>query len=194
MHITLNSSPNSGGCELSMNGNEMVLLLASGGTLCHCFIRMLSAAAVLSSSTNTDRDDIDLCVIGLIHSLVTVVPAWQMTSFLLSIPRRTIESRRQLKFTLACLINIIVMCGTGWLVLTLDNKSTYPSIEMLYFGSDAGYVTGALLEPFVDLYKLHTAMSAYEFYKEQSPVFSCKHVVSTRYGSLSNDHESPINA
>ena len=64
---------------------------------------------------------------------------------------------------------------------------------MLYFGSDAGYVTGALLEPFVDFYKLHAAMSAYEFYKEQSQIFSRKHVVSTRYASLSNDHENPIN-
>ena len=57
MHITSNSSPNSGGCELSMNGNEMVLLLASGGTFCHCFIRMLlllfcQVAAIRTETTS----------------------------------------------------------------------------------------------------------------------------------------------
>ena len=75
--------------------------------------------------------------------------------------------------------------------MTFDKKSCLPQIEILYFGRRYGHILTSILEPFVSLYKIHAAVSAYEIYKEFMHVPSHRYEINsvrgTHYGTLDED-------
>ena len=152
--------------EFDTTGHETVLLVTCGGTLCLYLLRIMTATILLSNYSILDNTEIDLCAIGIINSLVTITAVWQMTSFLLSMPMKSVKNTREMKWVLLCLINIIILCGSWWFVMVIDENFMMPHIEILYFGSRFGHMFGSMLEPFLSLYKIHAAMTAYEIYKE----------------------------
>ena len=170
--------------EFYPKGNEIVLFITSGGTFFLHFLRIITAVILLCKHGDLDKNEIDLCVIGIINSLVTMTTVWQMTSFLLSMPMKSVTNRPEVKWLLVCLINIIVLCGTGWFVMILDQRLTLPPIEILYFGPRYGHVLGSILVPFLSFYKIHAAMTAYESYKETIQVLSWRPERTQCYGTL----------
>ena len=101
--------------EFDTTVHETVLLVTCGGTLCLYLLRIMTATILLSNYSILDNTEIDLCAIGIINSLVTITAVWQMTSFLLSMPMKSVKNTREMKWVLLCLINIIVLCGSGGL-------------------------------------------------------------------------------
>ena len=170
--------------EFYPKGNEIVLFITSGGTFFLHFLRIITAVILLCKHGDLDKNEIDLCVIGIINSLVTMTTVWQMTYFLLSMPMKSVTNRPEVKWLLVCLINIIVLCGTGWFVMILDQMLTLPPIEILYFGPRYGHVLGSILVPFLSFYKIHAAMTAYESYKETIQVLSWRPERTQCYGTL----------
>ena len=119
---------------------EIVLLITSGGKFFLHFLRIITAVILLCKHGDLDKNKIDLCVIGIINSLVTMTAVWQLTSFLLCIPMKSVTNILEVKWYVVFLINIIVLCGSGWFVMILDEKLTMPPIEILYFGPRIGHV------------------------------------------------------
>ena len=92
---------------------------------------------------------------------------WEMVSLLISIPRQKLDHSFDVldkKRISVCLISVIVISGTQWLITSIENKS-FP-LERLYFGDKPGQAIGILLEPFETIFELHAAMTALELYKE----------------------------
>ena len=152
--------------DFHTKGPETVLLVASGGAFCLYLLRIITAIALLSKYSILDKTEIDLCAIGIINSLVTITAVWQITSFLLSMPMKSVKNTREMKWVLLCLINIIILCGSWWFVMIIDETFMIPHIEILYFGPRFAHIISSMLEPFLSLYKIHAAMTAYEIYKE----------------------------
>ena len=152
--------------DFDTKGHETLLLVTCGGTFCLYLLRIITATILLSNYSSLDKTEIDLCAIGIINSLVTITAVWQMTSFLLSMPMKSVKNTREMKWVLLCLINIIVLCGSWWFVMVIDENLMMPHVEILYFGPRFGHMFGSMLEPFLSLYKIHAAMTAYEIYKE----------------------------
>ena len=152
--------------DFDTKGHETVLLVTCGGTFCLYLLRIMTATILLSNYSIFDKTEIDLCAIGIINSLVTITAVWQMTSFLLSMPMKCVKNTREMKWVLLCLINIIILCGSWWFVMVIDETFMIPHIEILYFGPRFAQIISSMLEPFLSLYKIHAAMTAYEIYKE----------------------------
>ena len=146
-----------------LKGHETMLLLCASGVFSQGVFRITASIGVLLSG-DLDSDKIALAVFGTVYSVVTIVTVWQMTAFLLQIPRRQFVDPLETKWVLICLIYIVVTCSTEWLI-TSSYRETW-SIQCLYFGETTGNVIGVVLEPFETLYKLHTAMTAYEVFKD----------------------------
>ena len=180
----IKTSYHSDALEFHPKGNAIVLLITSGGKFFHHFLRIITAVILLCKHGDLDKNEIDLCVIGIINSLATMTTVWQITSFLLSMPMKSVTNRPEVKWLLVCLINIIALCGTGWFVMILDQRLTVPPIEILYFGPRLGHVLGSILVPFLSFYKIHAAMTAYESYKETIQVLSWRPERTQCYGTL----------
>ena len=152
--------------DFDTKGHETVLLVTCGGTFCLYLLRIITATILLSNYSILDKTEIDLCAIGIINSIVSISAVWQMTSFLISLPMKSLKNTREMKWVLLCLINIIVLCGSWWFVMIIDENLMMPHIEILYFGPRFAHIISSMLEPFLSLYKIHAAMTAYEIYKE----------------------------
>ena len=68
--------------------------------------------------------------------------------------------------------------------MIVDKKMRMPPIEILYFGPHVGHVLGCILEPFLSLYIIHAAMTAYEIYKETVQSFSLERKSDNCYRTL----------
>ena len=64
----------------------------------------MTAVLLFSKDRHLDKNEVDLCAIGIINSLISITAIWQMTSFLLSISIKSFENRRGGKWTLVCLM------------------------------------------------------------------------------------------
>ena len=150
-----------------LKGHEMMLLVSSHGIFCQRIFLMIAAADILLTNHALDGETHILCTIAIVLSTVKVVMVWQMAGLLISIPRQKLDNSCDVldkKRISVCLISVIVMSGTQWLITSIDNKS-FP-LERLYFGDKPGQAIGVLLEPFETIFELHAAMTALELYKE----------------------------
>ena len=119
----------------------------------------------LISNHQLDTDQRVSCAVAIILSLIKVLMVWQMTIFLLRIPRQQLNQPFQRKLVLVCLINVMVISGNQWLVTSLNENETFP-LEQLYFGDVAGKAIGVLLEPFGTIYGFHAVIMAFESYQD----------------------------
>ena len=114
----------SGHFAFNLKGHDMVLLITSSGTFCLYILRIITAVVLLCKDSDLSSSEVELCVICIINSVLAMTTVWQITSFLVSIPMKSFRNRFQAKWVLACLINIIVLCGIGWLTMVVDDKWT----------------------------------------------------------------------
>ena len=150
-----------------LKGHEMMLLVSSHGIFCQRIFLMIAAAGILLTNHELDGETHILCTTAIVLSTVKVVMVWQMAGLLISIPRQKLDNSCDVldkKRISVCLISVIVMSGTQWLITSIENKS-FP-LERLYFGDNPGQALGILLEPFETIFELHAAMMALELYKE----------------------------
>ena len=88
---------------------------------------------------------------------------WEMVSLLISIPRQKFDHSCNVldkKIISVCVISVIVISGTQWLITSIENKLFL--LQRLYFGDEPGQAIGILLEPFETIFQLHAAMTALE--------------------------------
>ena len=150
-----------------LRSHEMMLLICGIGIFCQCIFLLMAAAGILMNNQTVDKEMHLSCVIAIVYSTVKVLMMWQMTVFLIGIPRRQFDSEIENganKRVLVCLVNVMVLCGIKWMILSLENNTFI--LQRLYFGIVAGEAIGVLLEPFGTIYGLHAVMMAYELYKD----------------------------
>ena len=149
--IACHSGMETGGSLWKLKGHEIMLLVCSNGVFCQCVFLCTAATGSLISNHQLDTDQRVSCAVAIILSLIKVLMVWQMTIFLLRIPRQQLNQPFQRKLVLVCLINVMVISGNQWLVTNLNEHETFP-LEQLYFGDVAGKAIGVLLEPFGTIY------------------------------------------
>ena len=150
----------------NLRSHETMLLICCIGIFCQCIFLVTAAVGILMNSQVIDRQEHISCVIGIVYSAVKILMMWQMTVFLIGIPRREFEGEfhhARRKWVLICLINVMVVCGVQWIITSLTTNPF--QLQRHYFGDVAGDAIWILLEPFGTLYGLHAAMMAYELYK-----------------------------
>ena len=153
-------------CSLwKLKSHEIMLLVCSNGVFCQCMFISTAATGSLVSNHQLDTDQRVSCAVAIILSLIKVLMVWQMTIFLLRIPRQQLNQPFQRKLVLVCLINVMVISGNQWLVTSLYEHETFP-LEQLYFGDVAGKAIGLLLEPFGTIYGFHAVIMAFESYQD----------------------------
>ena len=150
-----------------LKGHEIMLHVCSYGIFCQSILLLTAAAGSLITNHGLAADKRFSCIIAVVHSTVKVLMVWQMTDFLISIPRQKcdrsfdVPDKKRLSIYL---ITMIVVSGTQWLIASIENKTFL--LEKLYFGDNSGEAIGILLEPFETIFELHAAMVAYELYRE----------------------------
>ena len=150
-----------------LRSHEIMLLICGIGIFSQCIFLVMAAAGILMSNQLVDRDEYLSCVIAIVYSAVKVLMVWQMTAFLIRVPRRKFDSEIEngaKKRVLVCLINVMVVCGIQWVILTLEGKIFM--LQKLYYGDAVGEAIDVLLEPFGTIYGLHAVMMAYELYND----------------------------
>ena len=150
-----------------LKGHESMFLVCSYGIFCQSIFLLTAAAGSLITNHGLAAEKRVCCIIAVVHSTVKVLMVWQMIDFLITIPRQKCDRLFDVpdkKRLTVCLITVIVVSGTQWLIASLEHK-TFP-LEKLYFGDNFGEAIGILLEPFETIFELHAAMVAYELYKE----------------------------
>ena len=150
-----------------LKGHDMMLIVSSQGIFCQRIFLLIAAAGILLTNHELDEETHILCTIAIVQSTAKVLVVWQMAGFLISIPRQKLDNSYDVldkKRISVCLISVIVISGTQWLITSLNNKS-FP-LERLYFGDKPGQAIGILLEPFETIFELHAAMTALELHKE----------------------------
>ena len=150
-----------------LKGHEIMLLVCSYGIFCQSIFLLTAAAGSLITNHGLAAEKRFSCIIAVVHSTVKVLMVWQMTGFLISIPRQKCDRLFDVpdkKISSVCLITVIVVSGTQWLIASIEHKTFL--LEKLYFGDNSGEAIGILLEPFETIFELHAAMVAYELYKE----------------------------
>ena len=153
-----------------LKGHEIMLLVCCFGIFCHCVFLLLSAGGILINNhedRTAEHTLSKLCILAIVHAVVRMIMVWQMTVFLIGLPRRTFDTpfaHAEKKWVLIRLISVIVISGTQWLITSMANSSIIV-LQRIFFGKVAGEVVGDILEPFGTLYGLHAAMMAYELYR-----------------------------
>ena len=150
-----------------LKGHEIMLHVCSYGIFCQSIFLLTAAAGILITNHGLAAEKRVSCIVAVVHSTVKVLMVWQMTRFLISIPRQKCDRSFDVfdkKRTAICLIAVMVVSGAHWLITSIENK-TFP-LEKLYFGDNFGKAIGILLEPFETIFELHAAMVAYELYRE----------------------------
>ena len=148
-----------------LRSHEMMLLICGIGIFCQCIFLLMAAAGILMNNQTVEKEEHLSCVIVIVYSAVKVLMMWQMTVFLIGIPRCKFDSEIEngaKKRVLICLVNVMVLCGIQWMILSLEKKTFI--LQKLYFGDVAGEAIFVLLEPFGTIYGLHAVMMAYELY------------------------------
>ena len=147
-----------------LEGHDRLLLLGSWGIFVISMLRLIGAIKMLCGLISVRREDIVLASYAAIYSIFRVYLFWSMTSFLLVVQRRTVQSLTEAKLVTSCLLYMIALNATNWLISIAEENSW---IELQsYYGSKVGEVMGGLFEPFESLYGLHAAIVAYETYQK----------------------------
>ena len=147
-------------------GHDRLLLLSCSGIFAISIFRLMGAIQMFGRYSSVGREEIVLASYAVIYSIFRLYLFWLMTSFILIVQRQMIQSVTEAKVAMKCLLYVVALNGTNWLISIVDVNSW---IELQsYYGPTLGKIMGALMEPFVSLYGLHAAIVAYETYQTVS--------------------------
>ena len=150
-----------------LEGHDRLLLLSCGGIFAISIFRLIGAIEMFTQVSSVGTDDIVLASYAAIYSIFRIYLFWSMTSFLLLVQRRMVQSLLETKLVVVCLLYTVALNAANWLISIAEVNAC---IELQsYYGSKLGEVMGGLFEPFESLYGLHAAIVAYETY--QNPLF-----------------------
>ena len=120
-----------------------MLIVCCKCDFCHCAFLLTSVAGSLVTNHEMDVDQNVSCVNAVVNSdsMVKVVMIWQMTVFLIRIPRRSFGSRSghaERKCIVVCLCrpNVIVDSGFQWMITCLKTHSSF--LQKPYIADEAG--------------------------------------------------------
>ena len=149
-----------------LEGHDRLLLLSCGGIFAISIFRLIGAIEMFTQVSSVGTDDIVLASYAAIYSIFRIYLFWSMTSFLLLVQRRMVQSLLETKLVLVCLLYTVALNAANWLISIAE---VHACIELQsYYGSKLGEVMGGLFEPFESLYGLHAAIVAYETYQNPS--------------------------
>ena len=146
-----------------LEGHDRLLLLSCGGIFAISIFRLIGTIDLFYRISSVGREDIVLASYAAIYSIFQMYLFWLMTSFILIVQRQMIPSVTEAKVVLACLLYVVALNTTNWLV-SITEENSWIDLQS-YYGSQLGEVMGVLMEPFASLYGLHAAIIAYETYK-----------------------------
>ena len=144
-------------------GHDRLLLLSCGGIFAIHIFRLIGAIDLFCRLSSVGREDIVLASYEAVFSIFRMYMFWLMTSFILIVQRQMILSVTEAKVVLTCLLYVVALNATNWLV-SIAEENSWMDFQS-YFGPQLGEVMGVLMEPFASLYGLHAAIIAYETYK-----------------------------
>ena len=137
-----------------LRSHEMMLLICCVGIFGQCIFLTTAAVGILMNSQRIDRQEHISCVIGIVYSAVKILMMWQLTVFLIGIPRREFEGEfhhDRRKWVLICLINVMVVCGVQRTITILTKiRSAFRGTTLgMLLGTPSGF-SWNLLGHFMD--------------------------------------------
>ena len=148
-----------------LGSHDMILLLGCCGIFTLNILRLAGAVEIVfRAAGHADRkgDHLALASFGIIYTLFELFGVWVLTSFLITVQRQAITGVQEAKWTLLCLMYILISSATQWLGIFEGTHSF--TLLCHAFGKSTGKTIGLALHPLASLYPLHSAMLAYETY------------------------------
>ena len=147
-----------------LGNSDCILVLGCGGIFILSLSRLIGAITFLVFTTSSSGDDQALAYFSILYALFKIYLTWLMTLFLFIAQRQFFDDIKKIKWTLSCSMYTGIFSVTIWV---LGNTSIRPWVELeLFFGNGNGRTIGTILEPFVSLFGIHSALVAFEAFRE----------------------------
>ena len=148
-----------------VGSHDVILIIGCSGMFMANVFRLVASAGILFGHDGPlPTDLLSLECFGLIYYLLQIYVVSSTTSFLLIIQRKRIISEAELKFVRICLMYTIFFNAGDWLT-SVVYVWLWKDLT-LYYGPVVGTMIGRFMQPLVYLYYLHTALLAYETYRD----------------------------